>query len=196
MLGVQTVLLYLYGSWYTLCADHNSFQWILKLFNALRRPAQWRLRLAELEYDVEYRPGVKQKLRRWLLLTELKKWNQCARATSLLYCWEQSQWRELSRVGIRRPRSGLKAWRWTLTRNTWRSSSWRSLKRNKSVNHWEVFTSPCGRCLLSRESSHCRRPEIDFWSWPISNVSSQVKVRRYATTCVAQEYSTWLTTPV
>jgi hypothetical protein len=37
--------------------DHQALRWVLKLADAQGRLARWRLRLAEFDFQVEYRPG-------------------------------------------------------------------------------------------------------------------------------------------
>ncbi len=42
--------------------DHHALKWAFFLWNAEGRLAKWRLRLAEFDFDVVYRPGVKHKV--------------------------------------------------------------------------------------------------------------------------------------
>ena len=53
---------YLYGSPFNLRTDYEALRWVLNLADSSGRLASWRLRLAEYDYDVQYRPGVKQRL--------------------------------------------------------------------------------------------------------------------------------------
>ena len=48
---------YLEGRKFTVRTDHNSLRWILNMTSAEGRLARWRLRLAEFEFDVEYKKG-------------------------------------------------------------------------------------------------------------------------------------------
>jgi RNase H-like domain found in reverse transcriptase len=42
---------------FTVVTDHQALRWVMKLSDAQGRLARWRLRLAELDFQVEYRPG-------------------------------------------------------------------------------------------------------------------------------------------
>jgi RNase H-like domain found in reverse transcriptase/Reverse transcriptase (RNA-dependent DNA polymerase)/Integrase zinc binding domain/Integrase core domain/Chromo (CHRromatin Organisation MOdifier) domain/Retroviral aspartyl protease len=48
---------YLEGQRFTVITDHQSLRWVLNLSDAQGRLARWRLRLAEFDFTVEYRPG-------------------------------------------------------------------------------------------------------------------------------------------
>jgi hypothetical protein len=37
--------------------DHQALRWVMNLSDAQGRLARWRLRLAEFDFQVEYRPG-------------------------------------------------------------------------------------------------------------------------------------------
>ena len=50
---------YIEGTRFTVRTDHDSLRWLLNLADASGRLARWRLRLAEYEYDVVHRPGIK-----------------------------------------------------------------------------------------------------------------------------------------
>jgi len=50
---------YLEGNHFTVRTDHNSLTWILSITPSEGRLARWRLRLAEFDFEVQYRPGVK-----------------------------------------------------------------------------------------------------------------------------------------
>jgi len=50
---------YLERTRFTIRTDHNSLTWILSITPSEGRLARWRLRLAEFDFDVQYRPGVK-----------------------------------------------------------------------------------------------------------------------------------------
>ena len=56
------LLPYLYGSTFNLRTDHEALRWVLNLADRSGRLARWRLRLAEYDYDLQYRPGVKHQL--------------------------------------------------------------------------------------------------------------------------------------
>jgi hypothetical protein len=49
---------YLEQQKFTIRTDHHSLRWVLKLSDAKGRLARWRLRLLELDYEVQYHPGV------------------------------------------------------------------------------------------------------------------------------------------
>ena len=50
---------YLYGTTFTLRTDHDALKWLLNMDSATGQLARWRLRLAEFDYSVEFRPGIK-----------------------------------------------------------------------------------------------------------------------------------------
>ena len=50
---------YLEGTRYTIRTDHDALRWILNMADATGKLARWRLRLAEYEFDVVHRAGVK-----------------------------------------------------------------------------------------------------------------------------------------
>jgi len=50
---------YLEGTRFTIRTDHNALTWILSITPSEGRLARWRLRLAEFDFDIQYRPGVK-----------------------------------------------------------------------------------------------------------------------------------------
>ena len=50
---------YLEGQRFTLRTDHDSLRWIMNLSDASGRLQRWRLRLADFEYDVVHRAGIK-----------------------------------------------------------------------------------------------------------------------------------------
>ncbi len=50
---------YLERTRFTVRTDHHALKWALFLAKAEGRFAEWRLRLAELDFEVVYRPGVK-----------------------------------------------------------------------------------------------------------------------------------------
>ena len=60
--GILKLRPYLYGSAVNLRADHEALRWVLNLADSSGRLARWRLRLAEYDYEVQYRPGVKHQL--------------------------------------------------------------------------------------------------------------------------------------
>jgi RNase H-like domain found in reverse transcriptase len=49
---------YLEGTEFTVGKDHHALRWVMNLSNAQGRLAQWRLRLAEFTFKVEYHPGI------------------------------------------------------------------------------------------------------------------------------------------
>lgn len=51
---------YLEGTRITIWTDHNSLRWLLNMSEASSRLTRWRLRVAELDYKVTYRPGLKK----------------------------------------------------------------------------------------------------------------------------------------
>ncbi|CDF40971.1 unnamed protein product [Chondrus crispus] len=53
---------YLYGATFKLRTDHEALRWVLNLADSSGRLARRRLRLAEYNYDVQYRLGVKHQL--------------------------------------------------------------------------------------------------------------------------------------
>jgi len=50
---------YLEGTHFTVRTDHDSLTWILSITPSEGRLARWRLRLSEFDFEVKYRPGVK-----------------------------------------------------------------------------------------------------------------------------------------
>lgn len=50
---------YLEGTKFTVRTDHDSLRWLLNISDVSGRLARWRLRLAEFDYTVVHRPGVK-----------------------------------------------------------------------------------------------------------------------------------------
>ena len=60
--SILTLRPYLYGSAFNLRTDHEALRWVLNLADSSGRLARWRLRLAEYDYEVQYRPGVKHQL--------------------------------------------------------------------------------------------------------------------------------------
>ena len=60
--GVLILRPYLLGTQFTVRTDQHALRWLLNLTNVSGRLARWRLRLAEYEFEVEYRPGVKHQL--------------------------------------------------------------------------------------------------------------------------------------
>ncbi len=57
--AVLHLRLYLERTRFTVRTDHHALKWALFLAKAEGRLAKWRLRLAEFDFDVVYRPGVK-----------------------------------------------------------------------------------------------------------------------------------------
>ena len=57
--AVLTLRPYLEGNRFTLRTDHHSLRWIMNLADASGRLQRWRLRLADFEYDIVHRAGVK-----------------------------------------------------------------------------------------------------------------------------------------
>ncbi len=53
---------YLERTRFTVRTDHHALKWALFLSNAEGRLSKWRLRLAEFDFDVVYRPGVKHQV--------------------------------------------------------------------------------------------------------------------------------------
>ncbi len=47
---------------FTVRTDHNALKWALYLSNAEESLGKWRLRLADFDCDVVYRPGVKHQV--------------------------------------------------------------------------------------------------------------------------------------
>ena len=60
--SILTLRPYLYGNTFNLRTDHEALRWVLNLADSSGRLARWRLRLAEYDYEVQYRPGVKHQL--------------------------------------------------------------------------------------------------------------------------------------
>jgi len=50
---------YLEGKHFIVRTDHDSLTWILSITPSEGRLARWRLRLAEFDFEVKYRPGIK-----------------------------------------------------------------------------------------------------------------------------------------
>ncbi len=50
---------YLSHTHFTVRTDHNALRWAFFIAEAEGRLAKWRLRLAEFDFDVVYRPGIK-----------------------------------------------------------------------------------------------------------------------------------------
>ena len=55
--SILTLRPYLHGVQFTIRTDHEPLKWLLNLMDASGRLARWRLRLAEYDFNVEYRPG-------------------------------------------------------------------------------------------------------------------------------------------
>jgi hypothetical protein len=55
--AVLQVRPYLEGKRFVVRTDHHSLRWVLKFSNAQGRLARWRLRLLELDFEVQYTPG-------------------------------------------------------------------------------------------------------------------------------------------
>ena len=53
---------YLHRDRFTVRTDQHALRWLLNLTDVSRRLARWRLRLAEYEFEVKYRPGIKHQL--------------------------------------------------------------------------------------------------------------------------------------
>ncbi len=53
---------YLERTRFTVRTDHHALKWALFVSNAEGRLAKWRLRLAEFDFDVIYRPGIKHQV--------------------------------------------------------------------------------------------------------------------------------------
>ena len=53
---------YLEGRRFTVRTDHNALQWALVNSNAEGRLARWRIQLAEYDFDIQYRPGIKHQV--------------------------------------------------------------------------------------------------------------------------------------
>ena len=62
MRSILTLQQYLYGSVFNLRTDPEALRWVLNLADSSGRLARWRLRLADYDYEVKYRPGVKYQL--------------------------------------------------------------------------------------------------------------------------------------
>ena len=62
MWSILTIRPYLYGSAFNLRPDHEALRWVLNLADSSGRLARWRLRLAEYDYELQYRPGFKHQL--------------------------------------------------------------------------------------------------------------------------------------
>ncbi|CDF39905.1 unnamed protein product [Chondrus crispus] len=60
--SILTLRPYLYGNTFDLRTDHEALRWVLNLANSSGPLERWRLRLAEYDYDVQYRPGIKHQL--------------------------------------------------------------------------------------------------------------------------------------
>ncbi|CDF38169.1 unnamed protein product [Chondrus crispus] len=60
--SILTLRPYLYGNTFDLRTDHEALRWVLNLADSSGRLARWRLRLAEYDYEVKYRPGIKHQL--------------------------------------------------------------------------------------------------------------------------------------
>ena len=60
--SILTLRPYLYGSAINLRTDHEALRWVLNLADSSGRLARWRLRLAEYDYELKYRPGIKHQL--------------------------------------------------------------------------------------------------------------------------------------
>ena len=59
---IFTLQPYLYGSAFNLRTDHEALRWVLNLGDSSGRLARWSLRLAEYDYELQSRPGVKYQL--------------------------------------------------------------------------------------------------------------------------------------
>ena len=57
--GILILRPYLEGTNFTVRTDHDSLRWLLNITDVSGRLARWRLRLAEFDYSVVNRPGVK-----------------------------------------------------------------------------------------------------------------------------------------
>ncbi len=57
--SVLRVRLYLERTRFTARTDHNALRWALFMAKAEGRLEKWRLRLAEFDFDVVYRPSIK-----------------------------------------------------------------------------------------------------------------------------------------
>ena len=57
MLAVTHLQPYVEGKRFTVRTDHNALRWVMNFSDAQGRLARWRLRLAELDFQVEYSPG-------------------------------------------------------------------------------------------------------------------------------------------
>ncbi|CAN8076686.1 unnamed protein product [Agarophyton chilense] len=55
--ALQTLRPYLMGNHFTVFTDHASLRWLLSILEPSGRLMRWRLRLAEFDFDVQYRKG-------------------------------------------------------------------------------------------------------------------------------------------
>ena len=62
MWSILTLRPYLYGSAFNRRTDHEALRWVLNLADSSGRLARWRLRLAEYDYEVQYRPDINHQL--------------------------------------------------------------------------------------------------------------------------------------
>ncbi len=77
---------YLERTRFTIRTDHHALKWALFLAKAEGRLAKWRLRLAEFDFDVVYRPGVKHSVPDALYRVETTNGEQGALADEI-YCF-------------------------------------------------------------------------------------------------------------
>ena len=59
---ILTLRPYLYRGAFNQCTDHEALRWVLNLADSFGRLRPLRLRLAEYNYEVQYRPGVKHQV--------------------------------------------------------------------------------------------------------------------------------------
>ena len=55
--AVRTLRPYVEGTQFTVQTDHNALQWLMFLTESSGRLTRWRLRLAEYDFTIQYRPG-------------------------------------------------------------------------------------------------------------------------------------------
>ena len=55
--AVRTLQPYIEGTKFTIRTDHDALRWLMSLAESSRRLTRWRLRLAEYDFTIQYRPG-------------------------------------------------------------------------------------------------------------------------------------------